>query len=90
MRTTGTRRNESMPPKAPAGAGPNVGRGKAMDDERRYMAEDALRTLTRAEEIRRDAKLMEDVARCRDDKMRDMAAVKVETAPRTIRSGRSR
>ncbi len=33
----------------------------AMPDDRRYRAEDAVRTLTRAEEIKRDPKLMADV-----------------------------
>jgi hypothetical protein len=35
--------------------------------ERRYEVEDAMRTLTRAEEIKRDAKLMKDVRELASD-----------------------
>lgn len=55
------------------------------DDDKKWRAEDALRTLTRAEEIRSDQSLMKDVERCRQDKMRELAAIKVETAPKTIK-----
>lgn len=54
-------------------------------EDRKYRAEDALRTLTRAEEIRGDKALMKDVEACRQDKMRELAAIKVETAPKTIK-----
>lgn len=53
--------------------------------ERKWQAEDALRTLTRAEEIRSDRDLMGDVEKCRREKMRELAAIKVETAPKTIK-----
>lgn len=56
------------------------------EDDKKYRAEDALRTLTRAEEIRGDKSLMKDVERCRQEKMRELAAIKVETAPRTIKA----
>lgn len=55
------------------------------DEDKKWRAEDALRTLTRAEEIRGDKSLMKDVERCRQEKMRELAAIKVETAPRTIK-----
>lgn len=55
------------------------------DDDKKWRAEDALRTLTRAEEIRGDQSLMKDVERCRQEKMRELAAIKVETAPKTIK-----
>lgn len=55
------------------------------DEDKKWRAEDALRTLTRAEEIRGDKALMKDVERCRQEKMRELAAIKVETAPRTIK-----
>ena len=55
------------------------------EEDKKYRAEDALRTLTRAEEIRGDKSLMKDVESCRQDKMRELAAIKVETAPRTIK-----
>lgn len=55
-------------------------------EDKKWRAEDALRTLTRAEEIRGDKSLMKDVERCRQEKMRELAAIKVETAPRTIKA----
>ncbi len=55
-------------------------------EDKKWQAEDALRTLTRAEEIRGDKSLMKDVERCRQEKMRELAAIKVETAPRTIKA----
>lgn len=79
-------------PKAPAkanamksdmrgGKGPEV----APDDERRWKAEDGMRTLMRAEEIKRDTALMRDIGAHRDQRMRDMKAIKVETAPKTMK-----
>jgi len=58
-------------------------------EDKKWRAEDALRTLTRAEEIRGDKSLMKDVERCRQEKMRELAAIKVETAPRTIKMAKS-
>lgn len=49
-------------------------------EDRRYRAEDALRTLERAQEIRDDAGLMKEVERCRQEKMRALASIKVETS----------
>lgn len=66
-------------PKAPKGYSP------VKDDERKWRAEDALRTLERAEEVRADRGLMRDVEACRQDKMRKLADIKVEVAPRTIK-----
>lgn len=63
-------------------------KGPSAKEERRWRAEDALRTLKRAEEIRRDGGLMKEVQRCRNDEMRALADIKVETAPKTMkRSG---
>lgn len=70
-------------PKAPKGNGPRVS-GK-MDDDRKWRAEDALRTLQRAEEVRNDSGLMKDVERCRQEKMRQLADIKVEVAPKTMK-----
>lgn len=67
-------------PKAPKGYDPS------RDDERKWRAEDALRALERAEEVRRDKSLMRDVEACRQDKMRKLADIKVETAVRTIKA----
>lgn len=55
-------------------------------EDKKWRAEDALRTLTRAEEIRGDGALMKDVERCRQEKMRELAKIKVETAPKTIKT----
>jgi hypothetical protein len=52
----------------------------ASADDKRYRAEDALRTLQRAEEIRQDAPLMREVERCRQEQMKALARVKVETS----------
>lgn len=54
-------------------------------ENRKYEAEDALRTLTRAEEIRGDKKLMAEVEKARQEKLRQLASIKVETAPQTIK-----
>lgn len=43
--------------------------------ERRYRAEDALNTLTRAEEIKRDKGLMRDVKACAQAKMKELSSV---------------
>lgn len=80
-------------PKAPAKADMNAGTMRAgrMPDvapdaeERKWRAEDGMRTLMRAEEVKRDAGLMRDISKHRDQKMRDMAAIKVETAPRNMK-----
>lgn len=61
-----------------------VGYPSASEDKK-WRAEDALRTLTRAEEIRGDKSLMKDVERCRQEKLRELTQIKVETAPRTIK-----
>lgn len=62
-----------------------VVKGPSTSDERKWRAEDALRTLKRAEEIKRDNGLMKEVERCRRDEMRALAEIKVETAPRTMK-----
>lgn len=56
------------------------------EEDKKWRAEDALRTLTRAEEIRGDKALMKDVEACRQEKMRELANIKVETSQRTIRA----
>lgn len=55
------------------------------EEDKKYKVEDALRTLTRAEEIRSDRDLMKDVEACRQDKMRQLANIKVEVSPKTIK-----
>lgn len=83
MKTAATKSAMSKAPKAP-----NVGPKTDYDDDRKWKAEDALRTLSRAEEIRRDSGLMRDVEQCRKDKMRDLASIKVEIAPKTMKAGK--
>lgn len=43
--------------------------------ERRYKAEDALRTLTRAEECKRDKTLMSDVRRLANEQMKSLQSL---------------
>lgn len=52
--------------------------------ERKWRAEDALRTLTEAERVKKDKALMKDVEKARAEKMRDLECIKVETAPQTM------
>lgn len=59
--------------------------GVNADQERKWRAEDALRDLAQAEKHRRDPKLMAEVEKVRKDKMKDLASIKVEVAPRTIK-----
>lgn len=66
-------------PKPPKGYSP------VKDDEKKWRAEDALRTLERAEEIRSDGSLMRDVEYCRQDRMKKLASIKVEVAPKTMK-----
>lgn len=86
------KKQKSDAPKAPAksnptannmrgGSGPDV----APDAERKYRAEDGLRTLQRAEEVRRDGGLMKDIEDCRQTKMRDLANIKVDTSKPTMK-----
>lgn len=78
-------------PKKGAAKAPGVSTaaiGISDPDGRKYRAEDALRTLARAEEIRRDGALMRDVETCRRDKMRDLASIKVEVAPKTMKGAK--
>lgn len=70
---------KSSQPKPPKGYSP------IKDEDRKWKAEDALRTLQRAEEVRSDKGLMRDVEACRQDKMRQLASIKVEVAPKTIK-----
>lgn len=62
-----------------------VVKGPPMAEERKWRAEDALRTLKRAEEIKSDNGLMKEVEKCRREEMRSLASIKVEMAPKTIR-----
>ena len=57
------------------------------DEDMKYRAEDALRTLERAEEHRADPKLMAAVESHRQDKMNKLAKIKikVETGTKTIK-----
>jgi hypothetical protein len=78
-----TDRKLDKAPKAPKGNGPTT--SSMVDEDKMWKAEDALRTLQRAEEVRNDHGLMKDVERCRQDKMRQLASIKVEVSPRTIK-----
>lgn len=60
---------------------------KADAQERKWRAEDALRTLSEAERVKKDKPLMADVEKARQAKMRDLESIKVETAPSTIGKG---
>lgn len=53
-----------------------------------WRAEDALRTLTMAEEIRADKSLMKEVEEARKRKLRELESIKVETAPKTIKTSK--
>lgn len=52
--------------------------------ERKYRAEDALRTLTEAEKIRKDKPLMRDVEKARKAKISELDSIQCEVAPKTI------
>jgi len=52
--------------------------------ERKWRAEDALRTLSEAERIKKDKSLMGDVEKARKAKIKDLESICVETSPRTI------
>lgn len=52
--------------------------------ERKYRAEDGLRTLAEAERIRKDKALMGDIEKARKQKMADLESIKCEVSPRTI------
>lgn len=52
--------------------------------ERKWRAEDALRTLTEAEKVKKDKALMKDVEKVRNEKMRDLECITVETSPQTM------
>lgn len=56
--------------------------------ERKWRAEDALRTLMEADKVRKDKPLMRDVEKARNAKIAELDCVKVETSPKTI--GRKR
>lgn len=74
-------------PKKAASAQPPIVKGQdpSRNEEMRWKAEDALRDLTRAEEHRRDPKLMAEVDKMRREKMRALADIKCEVAPKTIK-----
>jgi len=72
-------------PTAPAKAGMNA---DVMRREREWKVRDGLDTLQRAEEIRRDAGLMSDIEDCRQQKMKDLASIKVRVAPKTMKMKR--
>lgn len=52
--------------------------------QRKYRAEDALRTLGDAEKIRKDKSLMRDVEKARKAKMDELASIPCETSEKTI------
>ncbi len=51
-----------------------------MDDERRYKAEDAHRTIMRAEEHKSDPDLMKDVKKIHEQRQKELARVKIEVS----------
>ena len=69
-------KKDNSPKMTVAAGAPSINR----DDERKWKAEDALRTLTRAEEHKGDKDLMRDVAKMRDEKMKELAKVKIEVS----------
>lgn len=83
MKTKETKAKESAQPNPPKDNGPSLS-----SDERKWRAEDDMRSLMRAEEIRADRRRMADVDACRRDKMRQMAniEIKVEKSPRTMKA----
>jgi hypothetical protein len=58
---------------------------ESSDNERKWRAEDGLRTLAEAEKVKRDPKLMADIEKARKEKIADLASIKCETAPMTIK-----
>jgi hypothetical protein len=56
--------------------------------ERKYRAEDGLRTLAEAEKVKRDPKLMADIEKARKAKMADLASIKCEVSPKTIKGAK--
>ena len=53
--------------------------------ERKWRAEDGLRTLAEAEKVKRDPALMKDIEKARKAKMVDLASIKCEVSPKTIK-----
>lgn len=58
--------------------------GPSSESERKWRAEDALRTLGDAERIKKDKPLMGDVEKARKAKIKDLESIAVEVSPRTI------
>jgi len=52
--------------------------------ERKWRAEDGLRTLTEAERIRGDKALMGDIEKARKARMKELESIKCEVSPRTM------
>ena len=73
-------------PKAPAKA--DAMAMSMRDREREWKVRDGLDTLQRAEEIKRDPKLMREIEDCRQKKMADLANIKVTVAPNTMKMKR--
>lgn len=76
--------------KSKKSAGPVVEVSASTDPERerKWRAEDGLRTLTDAERIRKDKALMADIEKARKAKMADLESIKCEVSPRTIGRGK--
>jgi len=72
-------------PKSPVKADMNA---DVMRREREWKVRDGLDTLQRAEEIRRDPQLMQDIDDCRQQKMKDLASIKVTVAPKSMKMKR--
>jgi len=52
--------------------------------ERKWRAEDGLRTLTEAERIRGDKSLMGDIEKARKAKMKELDSIQCDVSPRTM------
>lgn len=72
--------------KATKGAAPVISPSMPSSaEERKWKTEDALRDIERAERHKSDPTLMKDVQALARDKMRDLAKITVQTAPKTIK-----
>lgn len=66
--------NEKMPATGSIVKG-GVSKATAIKPDRRWEVEDAMRTIMRAEELKRDVKLMSDVKRHAEEQAKKLAAV---------------
>jgi len=59
--------------------------GVSSSQEMKWQAEDALRDMERAAKHKRDPKLMAEVAKVRDDKMKDLKNIDCDVSEKTIK-----